>query len=284
MGNLGMDDLIGKTLRQYHVLEKVDQGGYAVVYKVRNTETDEIAVLKTVFMRKVKDPNAMERFEQEADIIAELDHHHIVPMYDHWHTEHSIFIIMQYMSGGSLRDAIKRNGAWSLQRTTILLEQITHALSAAHKAHIIHRDVKPANILLDDRYNAFLSDFGLAKRTRIDAKITETHTIIGSPAYQAPEQIIEEEAITPRTDVYALGITLFEVLTGKHPFLGKTGTLGLMAKQLRDPLPPVHTRNPRIPATINDVIQKATAKKPEARYPSVQALYDAFRDAVKAVQ
>ena len=279
-----MDDLIGTTLRHYQVLDKIDEGGYAVVYKVRNIETDDIAVLKTVFLRKVKDPNVMERFEQEADIIAELDHSHIVPMYEHWHSENRIFIIMRFMSGGSLREALKKHGAWSLERAKIALEQVTLALSAAHKAHIIHRDVKPANILLDDRYNCFLSDFGLAKRTRMDARITEPHTIIGSPAYQAPEQIIEDENITPRTDVYALGITLFELLTGRHPFMGKTGTLGLMAKQLRDPLPPVHTANFRVPATVNDVIQKATAKDPAGRYDSVEAMYDAFCDAVKAVQ
>lgn len=277
-----MENLTGQTLRNYKILDQIDKGGYGVVYQAKNLTTDELVVIKTIYMYKVNDPNVMERFEQEAEIIAELDHTHIVPLYEHWHTEDQAYIVMRYLSGGSLRESLKNDGAWSLPQAMRLMKQLTKALTAAHDAHIIHRDVKPANILLDDDRNAYLSDFGLAKRLRFEAHISEPDTIIGSPAYQAPEQILGED-LTPSTDVYALGLTLYQTLTGQHPFTGKTGTLGLLAKQLRDPVPPIHQINPNIPLTVNAIIQKATAKPAHARYPDAEAMYQAFCQAVEVM-
>lgn len=277
-----MEDLTGQTVQHYKILDQIDKGGYGIVYQAKDLNTGELVVIKTIYMNKVTDPKVIDRFEQEAEIIAELDHAHIVPLYKHWHTSDQAYIVMRYLSGGSLRESLKNEGAWSLSQTTHLMHHLTQALTAAHTAHIIHRDVKPANILLDDDHNAYLSDFGLAKRLRYDAHLTEPDTIIGSPAYQAPEQILDEE-ITPRTDVYALGLTLYQTLTGQHPYTGKTGTLGLLAKQLRDPVPPIHHTNPNIPLTVNAVIQKATAKSAQARYASVDEMYQAFCQAVKVM-
>jgi ABC-type sugar transport system substrate-binding protein/DNA-binding CsgD family transcriptional regulator len=183
---------------------------------------------------------------------------------------------MRWLRGGSLRDALQ-NGPYPLNSTVRLVEQIASALATAHMNGVIHRDLKPGNILLDEDGNAYLADFGIAKDLNLRQGTTEVDAIIGSPDYLSPEQA-RSEPVTPQTDVYSFGVVLYEMLTGEHPFPGLSAVERLY-KHLSDPLPAVENLDPPIREGINAVIQKATAKNPSHRYPDALALAEAFRQA-----
>nr|MDJ0962527.1 protein kinase [Acidimicrobiia bacterium] len=219
-------------------------------------------------------PEFIRRFEAEAQLVARLEHPHIVPLYDYWREPGGAYLVMRWLDAGTVADAVER-GPWHLDATGRMLEQVGAALGAAHRAGVVHRDLKPANVLLDRDGNAYLSDFGIAKD--LGAEATETIGIPGSPAYMAPEQL-EDGEITPRTDQYALGLVLYEVLTGRRAH--EAGSVGAtVTRQLHEPLPSVHEQRPDVPAGVDDVLTRATAKNAAARYSDVFELMGAFRRA-----
>ena len=222
-------------------------------------------------------PDFIRRFETEAQLVAQLEHLHIVPLYDYWRDPDGAYLAMRYLKGGSL-EALIGNGSLSLTRTAHLLEQITSALAAAHRKGIVHRDLKPANILLDEDGNAYLSDFGVAKAIGAQSGMTLTGAIVGTPTYISPEQI-QALPVSPQTDIYSLGVLLFVILTGEHPF-PETSAGDLFARHLRDPLPDLKEFSPDLPAELDSVIQRATAKDPADRYPDVGSLLADFRRAL----
>lgn len=272
-----MDDLRGQIIQGYAFQEQIGKGGYGVVYLGFDLEHRLNVAIKALLKERVQDKEAMQRLELEAQIIAQLEHPHIVPLYEYWVKDKRAFLVMQYLSGGNLRAILKEEGAWSLERTVTLLEQIVSALEAAHKASIVHRDLKPENILFDENGKAYLVDFGLAKRTNTFSNITGPDSVIGSPAYLTPEQLVSQP-VSPQTDIYTLGVILYEVVTGQYPF--KAGHMQLMMKHLNDPLPDIRIANFRLPSAVNEVIQRATAKKPDDRFDSASDLLAAFKVAI----
>ncbi len=274
------EDLVGKKLRGYQIVEKVGEGGYGAVYRAFQPIVKREVAIKVILPQFASHPKFSKRFELEAKVVAQIEHLHIIPLYEYWVDDSSMYIVMRYIRRGSAHDLLKREGPWSLARAQTLLSQIGDALHAAHQAGVVHRDVKPGNILVDDRDNCYLTDFGIAKRLHSEDNITDPRTILGSPAYLSPEQILGE-AITPQTDIYGLGMTLYELLTGEHPYSG-TDKTRIVIKQLNDPLPPISAKRDDFPTALDAVIQRATAKKSAERYDNLPAFIEAFHKAIEA--
>ncbi|GAB5490914.1 MAG: hypothetical protein Phog2KO_11290 [Phototrophicaceae bacterium] len=264
-----MLDLAGKVLKSYEVQERIGAGGFGAVFRaIQPTIGREVAV-KIILPQYANQPEFVRRFEVEAQLVARLEHPHIVPLYDYWREPGGAYLVMRYLRGGSLRDSLEENGAWSAQRVGKMLTQIASALHFAHINGVIHRDLKTDNILLDEADNVYLTDFGIAK----DLGILENHTqdaILGTPAYLSPEQIRGESA-SIRSDIYSLGIMVFEALTASKPFFDATPATVLF-KQLNDPLPSVTDYRNDIPEALDDVLQRATAKDSTLRYDDVLSM------------
>jgi serine/threonine protein kinase len=206
-----------------------------------------------------------------------LEHLHIVPLYDYWRDPGGAYLVMRLMKGGSLEQVLQR-GPLNLTQVALWLEQIGAALAAAHRQGVIHRDLKPGNILLDQEGNAYLSDFGIAKIAPVQPQATLTSVITGTPAYISPEQA-QGLASAPQADIYSLGVMLFEMMTGRHPFEG-CSSVELLSKHMTALLPSVRQVNPDLPTELDRVIQCATAKDPGARYADVTAMVADFRRAL----
>lgn len=274
-----MADLSGQILRSYAILHRIGAGGQGVVYKARHIETEREVSLKVIRDELASDADTVRRFQMEAVVVFMIKHPNIVPLLDYWHDQRGVVIIMRWMAGGNLRQQFTPGG-WETPRVMRMLEQLTSALRSAHAIDVIHRDIKPDNILFDELGNAYLTDFGVAKLLRVNLK-TSPGTLLGTPAYYSPEQLLDLP-ITPRTDVYTLGITLYETLTGQHPYHG-TAKLMLAQRHVRDPIPDLALSRPDLPPMLNAVLQKATAKKPAERYASIDEFADAFRTALVAM-
>ncbi len=266
-------DLQGEPLRGYRLLERIGEGSFGVVHRAIQPHVGREVAVKAINPELANDPEFVRRFEAEAQIVARLEHPHIVPLYDYWRDPDGAYLVMRYLSHGSLRQRLEGGRAIAPEELADLVDQISQALAAAHRQGIVHRDVKPENVLLDEEGNAYLSDFGIAKDIS-DPRKTRTGPL-GTPAYLSPEQI-RGDAVSPRTDVYALGVMVFEGLTGRHPFSdGSIATL--LERSLHDPLPSVRADRPTLPAAVDDVIAQATAKDPALRFPDAPVLAAALR-------
>ena len=258
-----MQNFTGQTLKTYQVGEQIGSGGFGAVYVATQQLVDRQVALKVILPEHANTPTFVRRFETEAQLVARLEHPHIVPLYDYWREPNGAFLVMRYLRGGSMRDHLEETGAWTLQQTVRMLNQIAAALAFAHNHHVVHRDLKSDNILIDDEGNSYLSDFGIAKDIVQGENLTKD-SIIGTPAYLSPEQIRGEGA-TPLSDVYALGILTYETLTATKPFFDMTPATVLF-KQLNDPLPDIRDLRPDLPEALNLVLQRATAKDADLRY------------------
>lgn len=275
--------LIGQTIHGYEVLDGIATGGFSEVYKARRLAMDDIVAIKRINPDKVTDGNATERFTIESQIIAELHNPHITSVYDHWRDENGLFMVMKWMANGSLRRRIDDGGVRDLQMIVKWVEQIGSALQTTHNAGLIHRDVKPDNIMLDEDDNAYLSDFGLAKDTKRDEPLTQTGWKLGSQAYSSPEQISNEGEPSVQSDIFALGLTMYETITGTHPFIdGSTDNIRWMITALREPMPLIHFIYPEIPTEMDDVLQKATQKNPADRYQSAQEMVISCKQLIRS--
>jgi serine/threonine-protein kinase len=269
-------DLRGKTIRGYEFESLIGKGGYGLVYRARQIGVNREVAIKMILPDYAQNDSFRQRFDQEARLIATLEHPYIVPLYDYWQDENGAFLVMRYFRGGTLRARLRQGQPLSLEEVNHLLGQAGDALATAHLAGIVHRDFKPDNLLLDERGNVYLSDFGIAKDMNLDLKLTKSG-IVGSPAYLSPEQIMRQ-GVTPASDIYCLGITLYELLTGQHPYFGTSAT-GMFNKHIRDPIPSVMTSRPALSPAVDYVIQKATAKVPSQRYRTVYELREALQAA-----
>lgn len=273
----GSDHLIGKTLGQFEILDEIGRGGMATVYRARQRSINRIVAIKILPRALMHDPGFHERFVREVDVVSHLEHPHILPIYDFGETDGMPYIAMRFLAGGSLAQTIRRGlpGVRSLINPVI---QVSQALDYAHRQGVIHRDLKPGNILLDDAGNAYLSDFGIAKV--LNSSLTGS-AIIGTPAYMSPEQA-NGLALDGRSDVYSLGIVLFELLTGREPFSAET-PVALLIKHINEKMPSVLAYRPDLPPALDTVIAKATAKQPADRYASALDLAAAFQYAAEQV-
>ena len=270
-------NLSGQTLRGvYEIREKIGSGGYGAVYRAHQAGINREVAIKVILPEHANAPKFLNNFEREARLVARLEHPRIVPLFDYWQDDMGAFLVMRWLRGGSLRDRVRLRGPLEPAQVAHILDQVAEALTVAHNAGVVHRDLKPDNILLDELGNAYLTDFGIAKNLE-QVTSHSTDAMVGTPDYLSPEQI-QRLPVTPHSDLYSLGIVLYELLTGDRPF-ADAGLMVLM-KHLRDPLPSLHSVNPALPPALDAVIQRATAKDPAQRYPDAAALARAFREAV----
>ncbi len=266
-------NLTGERLGQYEIADVIGVGGMATVYRALQASTGRDVALKVISSQYADDPNFAARFEHEARLFARLQHPHILPMYDFGRAENRLYLVMRLVDGGSL-DVQLRRGALPLPEAARLFTQIAGALTYAHGEGVIHRDLKPNNILLDKGGSPYLTDFGIAKVVEGSAALTATGAVMGTPSYMAPEQWRGHE-IDARTDIYALGVMLYEMLTGTVPFKGDTPYV-LMYKHFDEaPLPPAQL-NATLPEGVNAIIQRAMAKNMADRFTSANTMADAL--------
>jgi WD40 repeat protein/DNA-binding SARP family transcriptional activator len=266
-------ELKGKALRGYRLLEPIGEGAFGVVYRATQPQIGREVAIKAIHPELANHPDFVRRFEREAQIVARLEHPHIVPLYDYWREPDGAFLVMRFLRGGSVEDLIAE-GPLSVERVATLLDQIAAALAAAHRQGVVHRDVKPGNVLLDEEGNAYLTDFGVALDAGSPERTSGT-MMRGTPAYLSPEQVRLESA-TPQSDVYALGVVLYEMLTGEHPF--PEGSLSaLLDRHLREPVPSLRDARPELPREVDQVIARATAKDAEDRFGDILEVAAAYR-------
>ncbi|GAB4524053.1 MAG: hypothetical protein Fur0018_07350 [Anaerolineales bacterium] len=264
-----------QTFGRYEILEELGKGGMAVVYRAFDPRFKREVALKVLPRALLHDDQFRARFEREAQVIAQLEHPAIVPVYDFGEQDGQPYIVMRLMTGGSLAKRIQQQGTISLAEATAILTVIAEAMNEAHERGIIHRDIKPANILFDARGKAYLSDFGIAKMLQATVSLTGSQIIIGTPAYMCPEQGRGERDIDRRSDVYALGAILFEMLSGRIPYDADTPT-GQIIKHITEPVPDLCALRPDLPPSIQTVIATAMAKDRDARYPTAGHLAKAM--------
>ncbi|MBN2304118.1 MAG: protein kinase [Anaerolineae bacterium] len=271
-----MDDLSGQVLKGYEIGERIGAGNFGAVYWACQTSVDREVAIKVILPNYANDPDFIRRFEAEAQLVARLEHPHIVPLFDYWREPDCAYLVMRLLPN-NLRAVLESRGSLPLHDTVQLVDQITSALALSHRQGVVHRDIKPDNILLDSNGNAYLTDFGLAK-VIAGSRQDDEDSVTGSPAYMSPEQLTSEP-LTPQSDMYALGVVIYEMLTGIHPFDDLTIS-ELIARHLMTPLPSVTVHRPDLPEAVDYVIQKATAKNARERYPDMLVLARDFRQAL----
>ncbi len=256
--------LVGRTLGAYQVVEQIGAGGMGAVYKAYQPSMERHVAIKVLPDSLAQDAQFLQRFQREAKAIARLEHAHILPAYDYGQHEGVTYIVMRYIEGGTLKDRLAR-GPLSASEMVRVVEQIGSALDYAHRRGVIHRDVKPGNILLDAQGDAFLSDFGLARLVAASQQFTTTGGgAVGTPAYMSPEQGQGFKA-DHRSDIYSLGVVTYEMATGRAPYEAET-PVALIFKHINEPVPRLRTRAPALPEMLEAVILKAMAKNPANRY------------------
>src|SRR5258706_2242332 len=279
-----MDDLTNRVIKGYEFKVCIGAGGFGAVYRAYQPTVGREVAIKVILPQHANEADFIRRFEVEAQLVARLENPHIVPLYDYWREPNGAFLVMRWLRG-NLRNALQR-GPWSVEATSRLLEQVATALTVAHREGVIHRDIKPDNILLDEDDNAYLADFGIAKNLNVgipEGNLTQEGAVVGSPAYITPEQI-RGDVVTPRTDIYSLGVVLYELLVGEKPYADANTPYELIAHHLNTSMPALHVRRPNLPAALNEVLQTATAKDPAQRYANALRFAAAFRAALPNLQ
>ncbi len=269
-----------QRIGRYKIIEEIARGGMGAVYLAEDPLIRRKVAVKILAAHMLDvDPNFYDRFQQEAETIAALEHSAVIPIYDFGHQGDLSYIVMRYMPGGTLEDRLK-SGALPLEEVGFILERVGSALAEAHEKGILHRDIKPANILFNGRNEPFLSDFGTAKNLQAAKGITGTGVMIGTVEYMSPEQIQGAKTLDGRTDIYALGIVLYFMLTGDLPFKGDS-IISIVMAHLSNPIPSVQAAIPSLTPPWDDIMYKALAKKPEDRYQKVDELVQAVKELVK---
>ena len=249
---------------RYVIKGELGRGGMATVFHAYDPRFERDVAIKVLPREFLHDPQFRVRFEREAKTIALIEHPAIVPVYDFGEEEGQPYIVMRYMSGGSLADRLTQDPL-PINEVINMINRLAPALDAAHSKGVIHRDLKPGNILYDQYGNSFLSDFGIARFRQSSNTTLTGGAILGTPAYMSPEQVQGENNIDGRSDIYSLGVILFQVLTGKVPYLGDTAAR-VMMMHILEPVPHITAVNNTIPIAFQAVIEKAMAKDPNQRY------------------
>lgn len=254
----------GSTFAGYEVESVVGAGGIGILYRARQVRLDRPVALKLVEPDVARDPVIRERLRREARMVAALDHPNVVPLYAAGEEGGTVYIVTRWVEGTELGTLIRRHGTLEPGRAARTAAQIAAALEMAHEKGLVHRDVKPSNVILTSEDHVYLTDFGLAKRAGTAAGLTGVDQMLGTVDYVAPEQIEGSEP-DARGDVYSLGCLLFEMLTGEPPFAGQGGGMAKMWAQVNAEVPSVRERRPDVPPALEDLVRRAMAKAPETR-------------------
>lgn len=255
---------------RYEILGELGRGGMAAVFRAYDPRFKRDVAVKVLPPELMYSPDFRARFEREAQTIAALEHPAIVPVYDFGEQDGQLYLVMRFMTGGSLSDRLQA-GPFSIDKVVPVLQRIGSALDHAHKQGIVHRDLKPGNILFDQFEDAYLADFGIVHLPESPVALTITGAVMGTPAYMSPEQIHGDKALDGRSDIYSLGIILFEMLTGHQPYEADTPAQ-VMMKHIMNPVPDIRQLKPDLPAGTGSVIAQALTKERDQRYPTAAAL------------
>ena len=288
------DPLIGTRLAdRYEIVSVVGRGGMGVVYKVRQEQMDRFMAIKMLHSHMVAEPEAVKRFYREAKTVSQVRHHHIITLYDFGMSKlGQPFLVMDYLEGTSLKSVLKEEGPVPIERVEYIYSQVVDALASAHSVELVHRDLKPENIMLSKSSGeddwVTLVDFGLSKLRDPKANneenyhITKIGDVCGSPPYMSPEQCLSSQAVDPRSDIYSLGICVYETLSAKLPFTAKSAIEMLDAHLYATPIP-FNQIAPefKMCSEITNVLNKALQKDPDRRHQTVQEFGNEFREACR---
>src|ERR1043166_7658350 len=281
------DPLIGQTLAEKYAIEElIKHGGMGAVYRGKHVLMDKTVAIKVLRPSLAMDNDVVARFSREAKAASRISHPHAVNVTDFGEDENGVvFLVMEYLDGRTLKEIIKAEGAFTLDRTVEIVRQVAGALDAAHEQGVVHRDLKSDNVMLSQTNGgerAKVLDFGIAKIQQPegvrDIDITAANLVIGTPQYMSPEQCSLSSPIDARSDVYSLGVIVYEMLAGRVPFTGESPTV-IMMKQVQDAPPSIREARPQLPAAIETVIDRALAKRPADRFASAGELSHALANA-----
>ncbi len=256
---------------RYEVIRLIGEGGMANVYLAQDTILDRLVAVKVLRGDLAEDEKFVRRFQREANSASKIIHPNIVEIYDVGEDQGEYYIVMEYIDGRDLKSLIKKRKGLTLSETVDIMLQLTSAVACAHDSYIIHRDIKPQNILIMDDGKVKITDFGIAQAMN-SQEMTQTNSVMGSVHYIAPEQANGSGA-TAKSDIYSLGILMYELIIGKVPFKGENA-VEIALKQMKEPIPSVIEQKEDIPMSIENIIKRATAKNPKNRYESVQEMHD----------
>lgn len=262
-----------KQVGRYQIIRELGRGGMAVVYRAYDPQVERPVAIKVMAAHSLHNEESRKRFEREARVIGSLQHPAIVPLYDFGEENGQPYLVMSLMRGGSLSDHLRR-GLFSLDEAARLILRLAPALDLAHERGIVHRDLKPDNILFDQQDNPYITDFGIAKLFNSTSELSQSGIVIGSVAYMSPEQATGKD-IDGRSDIYSLGVILFQILTGRRPF-ESNNSLGFMYQHLNDPVPSICTIRNDLPLGCEVVIARAMAKNPNHRYATASEMATAL--------
>src|SRR5262245_4363095 len=260
--------MIGDVIAErYELVELVGSGGMSSVYKAHDRLLERNVALKLLHPHYVEDAEYVERFRREARAVAQLSHPNVVTVIDRGEADGHQFIVFEYVDGQNLKELIRRSGRLPVRRAVELALAVADGLAFAHQQGIVHRDVKPQNVLLNGDGEAKVTDFGIARSLEVERGVTQTGTVMGTSNYLSPEQA-SGRAVGPRTDVYSLGIVLYELLTGEVPFPGEN-FVAVAMKHVNEPVPDLRARRPDVPLRLAVAVDRALAKDPEQRFRSM---------------
>jgi len=272
--------MIDQRLGPYRITEEIGSGGMATVYRAYQPSMDRHVAIKVIRSSILHEPTLKERFRREARLIARLEHPHLLPVYDFDGDHEPPYIVMRYLEGGTLKQVME-HGHLPHEELLFLLGQVSAALDYAHRQGVVHRDLKPSNVMIDREGNAFVTDFGIARSASGDQQnLTDPGNLVGTPAYMSPEQARGQSDVDPAADLYALGVMVFEMLTGSVPFTHES-SLGVLMAHLNEPVPSATERNRQLPQAVDRVLNTALSKDKTARYPKAETFVAELTKALK---